>query len=202
MSNTLDVDKNLNYITAAIPQEESSGPHTEDRIRKIGIVWNEKVSKGYRSSLLIKHAPPKGLGVFADKAYKKNEELEYCHCAMSIWKGNYISEPSYRQYAYWESCKCQDCRTHGKRGAFVLGAGSIVNSASTSDEANVVMEIYGRYRLAIIRATKDIKAGEELLAWHGEDYFNSWCRPKTSTPSKAIKKSNSDQKARLNSIQV
>jgi len=185
MSTILDVEKNLEYLDVktvdknlnTLGSKSKQAPSKAEQIAQHVATWKKLMKQGYRSTLIIKESPPKGLGVFADKDYAKGSTLDYCHCAVSVWKGNYIHEPSYRRYAYWDYCGCQDCKTHGARGAVLLGTGSIVNSAAVMDEANTGVHVSTPAALAVLTAIKDIKAGQELIAWHGEGYYNSWCKP-------------------------
>ena len=50
--------------------------------------WEKLSREGYASPLKIQQSGVKGLGVFADKDYKKGEILDYCHCIVLDWKGN------------------------------------------------------------------------------------------------------------------
>jgi hypothetical protein len=199
MSTKLNIEKNLSYLKEVKAIDETSVPESEKKLRVLQSAWYDLLSKGYRSSLVIKTIEPKGLGVFADRDYSKGEILEYCHCVLSAWKSNYIHEPSYKQYAYWEHCECKECKTHGQRGVFVLGTGSIVNSVETVNEQNVHMELYGRIRLGVIRAVRDIEKDQELLTYHGENYFNSWCKPNIEAFNASIAAKN-NSKPKLNSI--
>ena len=143
--------------------------------------WERLSQEGYASPLKIRQSGVKGLGVFADKDYKKGEILDYCHCIVLDWKGKYHGDSEIKRYAYWDNCGCRDCLTHGKKGAILLGTGSIVNSSDTFENANVYMQHLFKFKLVVVEASKDIKAGEELEAWHGEDYYNNWCKPRHST---------------------
>lgn len=201
MSNILDVEKNLSFLDPEKAQDinnlenSAASPKLkiqQEKIKAVQADWIEKLNKGYRSQLLIRPAGPKGLGVFADRNYKKGEILEYCHCAVSKWKQAYIFEPSYKQYAYWDNCKCKDCQMHGNKGLLLLGTGSIVNSAETQEASNVDVEVYVGLALSVIRARKNIKTNEELLAWHGEAYFNSWCKPRIEQYAKFKNKKNTE----------
>jgi hypothetical protein len=201
MSNTLDVEKNLSYLNAETVQGlnnlqastvTAEKKENQERLEALRVVWQEKLQKGYRSHLFIKAISPKGLGVFADKNYAQGEILEYCHCIVSSWKQKYIFEPSYKQYAYWDNCKCRDCLRHGNTGLILLGTGSVVNSSETKEASNVDAEVYPGLALAVFRARKNIKAGEELLAFHGEAYFNTWCKPRIEQAEKAKNKEHTD----------
>lgn len=140
--------------------------------------WNDLCEKGYKSKLLVKSVPIKGLGVFADRDYKPLEVLDYFHCIISGWRSKYIGDPQYRRYAYWNICDCATCKEHGGRGLILLGTGSIINSAATEAEENVKIVKIISSRLGVAVACRDIKAGEEIVTWHGQGYYDAWCAPR------------------------
>jgi len=154
--------------------------------------WSDLCEKGYSSKLIVKNVPIKGLGVFADRDYKALEVLDYFHCIISGWRSKYIGDPQYRRYAYWSLCDCDACKEHGARGLILLGAGSVINSAATEAEGNIEIVKIISSRLAVAVARRDIIAGEEIVTWHGQDYYDGWCAPRytqaTETKKEEAKK--------------
>jgi len=137
-----------------------------ESIKETGIINND---------LIVKNSKDKGLGVFANKKIQKGQIIEFCHAIVLDWKKKYIHDRAIIKYAYWDSCKCQDCINHGRTGMILLGNGSIYNSAESSIAKNAEYKLYPSLSLAIFTAEKDISEDEEILTWWGEKYYNSWC---------------------------
>jgi SET domain-containing protein len=150
----------------------------QEQIEKI---WKEVKKDGYTNKhLLVKDAEFKGLGVFAKNGIKQGQIIEFCHSIVLSWKRRYVNDPSIIKYAYWSPCNCSDCQTHGNSGMLLLGNGSIYNSAPTAEERNADFFVYPKLGLGIFVALKPIKAGEEILTWWGQSYYDSWCKKQES----------------------
>jgi hypothetical protein len=154
-----------------------------EQIKKI---WEEVKKDSYTNKhLIVKDADFKGLGVFAKNGIKEGQIIEFCHSIVLSWKRRYTNDPSIIKYAYWAPCSCSDCQTHGNTGMLLLGNGSIYNSASIAEERNADFFVYPKLSLAIFVATKPIKAGQEILTWWGQGYYDSWCKKQeTKEPEK------------------
>jgi len=143
--------------------------------------WTKIRGQGFNNEhLIVRESPGKGLGVFANKKIIKNEVIEYCHALIMSWKRKYINDPLILKYAYWNNCKCKDCQIHGNTGMILFGNGSIYNSAESQEAKNASFKLYPNLDLAVFTAEKDIEADEEILVWWGQNYFNSWCKPKNT----------------------
>jgi hypothetical protein len=132
--------------------------------------------------LSIREAGKKGLGVFASAPIKERAVIEFCHAILLGYRHRYTHDPALKQYAYWLNCNCKECKAHGVQGMIPLGFGSIYNSAESEQEANASHRMFAKERLIVFVAKRDIPAGEEILTWWGQKYFDSWCKPgKTDT---------------------
>jgi hypothetical protein len=138
--------------------------------------WNFVKENGIlNNTLIVKNSKDKGLGVFTTKKIEKGEIIEFCHAIVLNWKRKYVHDQGIIKYAYWSSCKCDDCVKHGNTGMILLGNGSIYNSSESQDSKNAEFRLYPSLNLGIFTAEKDIPEGEEILTWWGENYYNSWC---------------------------
>jgi hypothetical protein len=59
-----------------------------------------------------------------------------------------------------------------------MGFGMIYNSAPTEEAMNCFFAIVPAHRMMAFIAKKPIKAGEEVLTWWGQNYFDKWCKRK------------------------
>ena len=144
---------------------------------KIKKIWEEVKNSGYTNKdLIVKDTDFKGLGVFAKNGIKEGQIIEFCHSIVLGWKRRYTNDQSIIKYAYWAPCGCSDCQIHGNTGMLLLGNGSIYNSASAAEERNADFFVYPKLALAIFVASKPIKAGQEILTWWGQGYYDSWCK--------------------------
>ena len=162
--------------------KESNKEINEDLdIKEVQKNWTKIRGEGFSNEYLtVRESLGKGLGVFANKKIKKNEIIEYCHALTMSWKRKYINDSSIIKYAYWNSCQCKDCQAHGNTGMILFGNGSIYNSAESYEAKNASFKLYPNLDLAVFTAEKDIEADEEILVWWGQNYFNSWCKPKNT----------------------
>jgi hypothetical protein len=127
-------------------------------------------------NLLIKNAGYKGLGVFTTQDIKENSIVEFSHAVMLNNPSNYTTDQSIRRYAYTLNCSCEDCKKHGQKLMIPFGYGAIYNSADKQEEKNCDFYILSKEKVFVYRASRDIKAGEEILLWFGEKYYNAWCK--------------------------
>lgn len=118
-----------------------------------------------------------GLGVFAQVDFAEQDIIEFCHCVVFDWRRKYIKEPRIEQYAYSPKCECEECKKHGANIVLPLGYGMIYNSAESLEAANCMFFIVPAHRMMAFVAKKPIKAGEEILTWWGQAYYDKWCKP-------------------------
>jgi len=130
--------------------------------------------------LYLKFTEQKGFGVFTKKAIKEGSVIETCYSIVLNWRQMYQRDQSITRYAYWHNCPCTDCEKHGSLGMIPLGYGCIYNSAESEKEKNATFHINANAKLITFTAVKNIKPDEEILTWWGENYFNSFCKPKKS----------------------
>jgi len=128
------------------------------------------------SYLFIKETETRGLGVFSKKDFEKDEVIENCHSIILNWRRKYHNDRSIFQYAYWHNCPCQDCSRDGPIGLIPLGFGCVYNCSESESERNTNFKINLNAKIITFMASKKIKAGEEILTWWGQDYYNSWCK--------------------------
>lgn len=145
--------------------------------------YAELKSKGFNSSnLYIKDAgknnlgKDKGLGVFAKHKILKDEIIEYCPSIVLDWKHKFVHDASLKQYAYWHSCECEDCKRFGATGMIPLGYGSIINTADEENNINCKYVTIPALKLIVFYAVKNIDKNEEILTWWGNLYYNTWCK--------------------------
>lgn len=138
--------------------------------------WSELKRSGYTcDKLTVKESPGKGLGVFAKVDFCESDVIEYCHALVMEFRGNYISDPRLKQYAYWHKCGCDECKNHGARGMILFGCGSIYNSASSAEASNAIFRLFPLKSFAVFIAKRAIRRDEEILTWWGDKYYNFWC---------------------------
>ena len=161
--------------------QNSEKNNSESDLKSIQENWIKVRAEGFTNDhLRVRESFGKGLGVFANKKIIKNEVIEYCHALTMSWKRKYIHDSSIIKFAYWNNCQCKDCQTHGNTGMILFGNGSVYNSADSDETKNASFKIYPNLDLVIFTAEKDIDEGEEILVWWGQNYFNSWCKPKNT----------------------
>lgn len=105
-----------------------------------------------------------GNGVFALRAYKKNEIIEICPAIFLPIKDFENLKKTKMFYYFFEYTN--------KEFAVVLGYGSIYNH---SYKPNSQYRFNFRKRIMVVRAIKNIKAGQEILF-----NYNFWSSDKTS----------------------
>ena len=122
--------------------------------------------------------PGAGLGVFAKTDFAVHDIIEFCHSVVLDWRSRYVQIPKIKQYAYNHTCNCEDCKKHGGYVVIPMGYGMIYNSANSDEEKNARFTVLSALNLVAFSAIKEIKAGEEILTWWGQSYFDSWCKKK------------------------
>ena len=143
--------------------------------------WDKLKTDGFFTPhLRVKEAGNKGLGVFADIDIPSGKPIEFCHSIVMEHRNKYQHDPEFRRYSYWANCECEECKKHGSQAVLPLGNGCIYNSAETRELSNCAYKVIPNQRLVLFFAVKDIKAGEEILTWWGEGYYNRYC--KASSP--------------------
>lgn len=111
--------------------------------------------KLFLNKIAVKKSKRHGFGIFAEKSIKKGEKIEECYFILSRGKDRDLEN------FYFVA---------GRKYAVVLGYGSIYNH---SDEPNADYTLNVSKRIATIKASKNIKKGEEILISYGEDWFKS-----------------------------
>jgi hypothetical protein len=140
--------------------------------------WEKLKREGYEpQGLIVRDAGKKGLGVFATRNFEPGEVVEYCHCVRMSVPHHYCADRGIKQYAYWDS-DGPDAVKHGPIGLIVLGHGSIYNSAESEQGINCDWFTSEASRLVVFAAVKPIRAGQEILTWWGQQYYDSWCKEK------------------------
>ena len=144
-----------------------------------------KLKKGgyFTPHLRVMEAGVKGLGVFANQDIAENAPIEFCHSVVMEFRNKYQHDPEFRRYSYWANCECEECKRHGSQAVVPLGNGCIYNTAETKEEANCRYLVIAREKLVVFFAIKPIKAGEEILTWWGQGYYNRYCKA-SSPPEK------------------
>jgi hypothetical protein len=178
--NINEIKESVENVNINETEENVENHETKESAKNLMALWEKYKTEGLPDNpVTVKPAGHKGLGVFAKRDIKSGEWVELCYSVKLNWKKKYVSDSGILQYAYWDnSCRCQDCRNHGAIGLLALGAGSIYNCAENKEGANLEYIAIAYENLVAFIATKDVPAGEELLTWWGEGYFNQWCRPK------------------------
>jgi len=136
--------------------------------------WESKCKKngGYSNShLYVKFVEKKGLGVFPKRDIKAGEVIEYCHSIVLETPRRWQKDSQISKYCYWSH----------ETGIMPLGFGPIYNSAEREDMRNCNYFTFPESALVIFVAIQDIPANEEILVWWGEDYYKSWCLPRSSS---------------------
>jgi hypothetical protein len=137
------------------------------------------------ANLEVRDAGAKGLGVFATDSFARGAIIEYCHVILLGFRHRYTHDPALKQYCYWLNCSCKECKSHGTQGIIALGFGSIYNSADSELEANTTWRAFGKERLIVFIAKREIVPGEEILTWWGQKYYDNWCKPASQPTSQA-----------------
>ncbi len=112
-------------------------------------------SKLFQNKLIVKKSPLHGYGVFALKNLKKGEVIEECYIIIS--KGGDKTLEDY----YFD--------VKGKYG-LITGFGIIYNH---SEEPNADYAFNVKNRLAVFKANKSIKKGDEIFVSYGDEWFSS-----------------------------
>jgi SET domain-containing protein len=108
-----------------------------------------------RNKIVVRKSSLHGYGVYAEKSFKKGEIIEECY--MIVSRGGDKKLEDY----YFDA--------DGRYG-LLTGFGSIYNH---SDEPNADYKIQTKRRLAIIKADRAIKKGEEIFVSYGEKWFKT-----------------------------
>lgn len=139
---------------------------------RIQYEWQQLKKTGYQNNkVYIKEIEPKGLGVFAKQDLKVGEVVEMCHTFTLEVPSKYIYDKSLTEYILPGFIKDE------VHPSFAFGFGCIYNSSDTEFNRNVEWIVIPESRLSAFIANRDIKRDEELLAWFGEGFFLSRCKP-------------------------
>lgn len=108
-----------------------------------------------------------GVGVYAKKGIKKNEVLEECHyIILKDAQWDKVPRPLWEYIFSWTN-ELPDSKA---KAAVVFGSGALYNSSS---KPNADWETSVKKNRFIFFATRDIKAGEEILVDYGDDYWDT-----------------------------
>ncbi len=108
----------------------------------------------YQAKVVVKKSSINGYGVFAAQSFKKGQIIEECYIIVTRGGDKGLED------FYFDS--------RGKN-AVVLGFGSIYNHA---DEPNADYTIKSKQRVAVFKALKNIRKGEEIFVSYGEEWFS------------------------------
>jgi hypothetical protein len=134
--------------------------------------WQEFKKQGYQNNkVYIKEIPPKGLGVFAKEDIKAGEVAEMCHTFTAEIPSKYIQDKGMSEYML------PGVINNEAHPSFAFGFGCIYNSSESESERNVEWMVIPESRLSAFVANRDIKKDEELLAWFGDGFYISRCKP-------------------------
>ena len=117
---------------------------------------------------MIKPSPLNGYGVFASAKINKDEVVEEAVICITKYRSKHIMDSVIRQICYTLPCSCDTCKHAGRN--FVLSSGNINIYNSSKEDQNVQFEWLPKNRVIRVKATKNIKSGEELLHYYGENY--------------------------------
>lgn len=173
------------YPEDILDQYSKGGCEHSVDLNKIRDAWSRSKINGHNlDHLEVRISPPKGLGVFSRKDIPKNSIVEMCHCIVAEIPMENHADRGLLQYAYTfvESNKVP------KRMAIPLGFGCIYNSSPTSEEANLLNIGFPQEKILCFLSSKDIKKGDELVTFHGEGYYNNWCKLNQEIGSKTIER--------------
>lgn len=108
-----------------------------------------------QNKIHVKKSTTHGYGVYAGKTIKKGEVIEECYLILTRGKDRALED------YYFDA--------DGKY-ALLTGFGIIYNH---SDNENADYKINVKRRLAVIKANRTIKKGEEIFLSYGDKWFSS-----------------------------
>lgn len=109
----------------------------------------------YQNKIMVKKSRTHGYGVFATQTIKKGDIIEECYVLLT--RGKDVALEDY----YFDA--------NGKY-ALLTGFGVIYNH---SENENADYKINAKRKLAVIKAIRTIKKGEEIFVSYGEKWFKS-----------------------------
>jgi SET domain-containing protein len=133
------------------------------------LIYPEGYNKNiyYRNPKIeVRNSKLHGVGVFAKKTIKKNEVLE--EDPFILLKGDWHKLPRLLQEYIFGWTK--DMPDYKSKAALVFGTGAIYNS---SPKPNAEWLTETRKKRFVYYATKNIKAGEEIMIDYGPEYWDS-----------------------------
>jgi len=121
------------------------------------------------------------LGVFAKRNFSENELIECSPTFQLAWRAKYHGDPAIPQYAFTHNrkCQCNECKTHGFHYYISLGYASIYNSKKDHD-ADWFLSPTNRAWFLVAR--KNIKRGNEIFTYYGDNYDMDRYKNKPNAP--------------------
>lgn len=107
----------------------------------------------FRNNIIVKKSSIHGYGVYAAKTLKKGDIIEECYILITRGKDSALED-------YYFDAK-------GKY-ALLTGYGIIYNH---SEDENADYFLYPKRKLAVFKANRTIKKGEEITVSYGDGWF-------------------------------
>lgn len=154
-------------------------------IDKIQQTYTDMLNNGWSlQNIEAKYVEGKGIGIFAKKDFEQSEIIEIAHCIELNKRTKTINDKSIFRYSVaLNNCKCDFCKENGYKLFIPLGFGNIYNTNRTQEENNAgAILTNNKYFknnfscnfFAVYFATKDIFAGDEIMVYYSEDYYDKW----------------------------
>lgn len=109
-----------------------------------------------------------GIGVFAEKDFKKDEIIEVFPVIPLSFRTHYQGDARVLDYSAIKYCECEECKKHGYVIFMRFGYGGLYNHQDTPN-AKLFID-YGEYYGKCI-ADSNIKAGSEIFIDYGPNYI-------------------------------
>lgn len=116
----------------------------------------------------VKQSHIHGIGVFADKPFKKDEIVEKFPIVPLSFRTNYQGDARVLDYSAIRFCECEECKRHGYTIFMRFGYGALYNH---QDNNNATLYIDYRKYYGTCTAFKDIEQGEEITINYGDQYI-------------------------------
>jgi hypothetical protein len=113
-----------------------------------------------------------GMGVFTNKNIESGEIIERVRTIRLSDRARYQHDETIKKYMLTDSCACRECLIHGVTVCIMTGFGSFYNHQQ-GDTQNCKWIVSNAFDFLDIVAIKDIKAGDELFLYYGDNYFKT-----------------------------